>query len=104
MTGLPADAWVPVSLRWRHVVAGDVFVAPDGELWLVHAAQALPDGTFRVVADRGADEYGRPVDPDDVISVLVPVSLRDAVELTREQLGARLVERRTDPLPSDART
>lgn len=89
---LPADAFVPVPLRWRHVLAGDVMVAPGGALWLI--AVRGRDGLTTAMRT-GADQHSAPVDPDEVVQVLVPVAERDAVELTREQLGARLVERRT---------
>lgn len=90
------DAWIPVPLRWRHAIETDVFVAPDGELWQIIRSETH-GAWFSVTATRGPDQFSRDVDPDDVIPVLVPVSERDAVELTRDQLGARLVERRTAP-------
>lgn len=95
------DAWVPVSLRWRHVLPGDVFVARNGELWQVEETGPSPRTSYDVIAVRGAQVHKADVDPDDVISVLVPVTERDAMELSREQLGARLVERRTTSLPRE---
>lgn len=91
-------SWVPVPLRWRHVETADVIVAPDGELWQVTDTwfgRACKTAT----AARGRATFSRDVDPDDVIPVLIPVTERDAVELTIEQLGARLVERRTTAPP-----
>lgn len=88
---LPADAWVPVPLRWRHVIASDVVLDCDGALWAITDVDHL--GTR--IAVNGLHEYRSRPDPDEVVPVLVPVTERDAVELTREQLGARLVERRT---------
>lgn len=89
---LPADVWVPVPLRARHVIAGDVIVGKDGSLWPITESRAT-GGTWSInVANFGLDYP----DPDDVIPVLVPVIERDAVELTREQLGARLIERRME--------
>lgn len=85
----PADCWVPVPLRWRHVIPGDVIVGRDGRPWMVTST-----GTAVTAVD-GPTAATQPVDPDDPIPVLVPVTDRDAVELTRDQLGARLVERRT---------
>lgn len=97
---MPPDAWVPVPLRWRHVLPGDVFVGRDESLWLVSDNESARGG-LRVRARQGGDSYfSRDVDPDDVIPVLVPTPERDAVELTREQLGARLVERRTIAPPT----
>lgn len=90
------DTYVPVPIRWRHVQVGDVFVGRDKQLWYVtdirENAGALTVQALLQFWSRTGD-----VDPDDVISVLVPVPERDAVELTREHLGARLVERRTAP-------
>lgn len=91
-----ATAWVPVPLRWRHVHAGDVFVGGDQRLWIVHAVGAPPGrGRLLVAADCGADEYSGEVDPDDRVNVLIPATEAEAVELSIEQLGARLLERRT---------
>lgn len=87
---LDADIFVPVPLRWRHVVAGDVFLGADGLLW---AVENMHQGA--VCVRNGRTQHADIVDPDDVIPVLVPAVERDAVELTREQLGARLIERRT---------
>lgn len=88
---LPPDAFVPVPLRWRHVIASDVVLGRDGALWAITDVDHL--GTW--VAVNGLREYQSQPDPDEVVNVLVPVTERDAVELTREQLGARLIERRT---------
>jgi hypothetical protein len=87
-----ARVWVPVPLRWRHVRTGDVFVSPGGDLWHVRSTNSL--GRAVVSADCGDQNYASPVDPDDVINVLVPTTEADAVGLTIEQLGARLLERR----------
>lgn len=89
------DAWVPVPLRWKHVLAGDVFVARDGELWQVEETGPSPRTSYDVIAVRGAQVHKADVDPDAVVQVLVPVTERDALRLTRDELGARLVERRT---------
>lgn len=92
---LPADVFVPVPLRWRHVVSGDVIVDRSGELWIV-GDNELPRGGVQVRARQGGEKYfARDVDPDDVVKVLVPVTERDALRLTRDQLGAQVVERRT---------
>lgn len=86
-----ATSWVPVPIRWRHVIAGDIVIGEDGAPWAITDVDHL--GTW--VAQNGPREYQSRPDPDDTIPVLVPVAERDAVELTRDQLGARLVERRT---------
>lgn len=92
---LEPDVWIPVPLRWRHVAAGDTFVAGDGQLW--HVAQREPSqGQIAVQVVQRAQTSNAYVDPDDVVNVLIPVVEVDAVELSREELGARLVARRTD--------
>lgn len=103
MTTLPADCFVPVPIRWRHVLAGDVFVDRNGQLWHVVAANPHRTGLITVAAERGDESLTQQLDPDDVIHVLIPVPERDAVELTRERLGARLVERRATAPPENAR-
>lgn len=87
----PADAWVPVSVRWRHVVSGDVVLDPDGRTWML-TDRPMTGG---MTVTRGAHSYTATPDPDDVVDVLIPVVERDAVELARAELGARLIERRT---------
>lgn len=94
-TELPPDAWVPVPLRFRHLVEGDVFLGSDGALW--HVGQVHHGAQTRVAVQCGDAKRVGDLDPDETVEVLVPVSEREAVELTREQLGARLVERRNDP-------
>jgi len=93
MSELPADAWVPVPLRWRHVAPGDVFVGRDGRLWHVRAMNVLGRGI--VSTDHGGENFAAPVDPDEIVQVLIPVTERDAVELCRDELGARLADRRS---------
>lgn len=97
---LPPDVWVPVPIRWRHVQVGDVFVDSNGQLWHVMNTEPGRAG-IKVKAllqfwTRTAD-----VDPDEIIYVLIPVPERDAVELTRDALGARLIERRTASAPRE---
>lgn len=92
---LPADAFVPVPIRWRHVAAGDVFVGRDGRLWHVTNAAPSPRAGTSVVAVHADDVVGADVDPDEVVHVLVPVTERDAVELCIDELGARLMAGRT---------
>lgn len=88
---LPADAWGPVPMRWRHVQPGDVVLDPDGRPWMV---TALADGVHTL--DRGRDRFPRQCAPDDVVRVLVPLAERTAVgELHAAGLGPTVVERRT---------
>jgi hypothetical protein len=56
---------------------------------------------LRVEAHQGHTHHSVLVDLDDVIDVLIPVPEREAVELAREVLGARLVERRTSSPKDD---
>lgn len=93
---LPVEVWVPVPLRWRHVIAGDVFGGADSRLWHVTKIGPTTTGGIGVVVVQADTVFGDEVDPDDVINVLVPMTERDAVELSMDELGARLVERRTD--------
>lgn len=92
---IPADCWTPVPLRFRHVIEGDVFVGRDGALWHVERISSSYGPGVEVTVRCCAATHHADVDPDEVVHVLVPVTERDAVELTREQLGARLVQRRT---------
>jgi hypothetical protein len=99
VTGI-ADAWVPVPLRWRHVQVGDVFFsAKTGDLWLVTAAENRADRPARrVTVAHGGATHTAEVELDDIAQVLVPVIERDALRLSRDELGARLIDRRTRPL------
>lgn len=99
-TELPDDVWTPVPLRWRHAQVGDVFVGQGARLWQV--AEIRPElANLRVEAHQGHTHHSVLVDLDDVIDVLIPVPEREAVELAREVLGARLVERRTSSPKDD---
>lgn len=90
----PATCHVPVPLPWRHVRPGDVFRSPRGDLWHVAEAQTS-GGHVAVRADRAGDTFRRTVDPDDVVHVLHQVDEVDAMTLLADQLGARLIDRRT---------
>lgn len=89
-----AQSWVPVPLRARHIVVGDVIAGRDGRPWMVTAADPAR-GSILTTAQAGTDTIEVASDPDHTISVLVPVPERDALELTAELLGARVLERRT---------
>jgi hypothetical protein len=92
------DVLVPVPLRWRHVIAGDVFIGRDDQEWIVTKNGYHWEWTgwdLFVEREGRVVRAGRRIDPDDVVEVFVPAVERDAVELIREQLGARLIERRT---------
>lgn len=66
----------------------------DAGMWLVVSVTPASAG-IRAEVHCGHFPYEGDVDPDAVVEVLVPVTEREALELTREQLGARVVERRT---------
>jgi len=72
-----------------------MFVAHDGALWMVLALDT-EHGSLVVSAVRADERHASSVDPDEAVTVLIPVTEAEAVELTREVLGARLVERRTE--------
>jgi len=79
---------------------GDVFLsAKTGDLWMVAGLVDRTDRPARdVTVQRGGHSYTGEQDLDDLLQVLVPVVERDALRLTRDELGARLVDRRTRPL------
>lgn len=90
-----SEVWVPVPLRARHVITGDVFVGGDSNLWHVKDVRRH-DTYLTFYTESGQSYYPADIDPDDTVNVLVPASERDAVELTIDELGARLVERRNE--------
>lgn len=91
-----SEVWVPVPLRWRHIIPGDVFLGgADGDMpWMI--VRIEKDWGGKVTCQSGPDVFSSEVDPDDTVNVLVPASERDAVELTIEELGARLILRRNE--------
>jgi hypothetical protein len=94
MSGLPA--WVPVELPWKHVRPGDAFVGREQKLW--HVARCAPSqGQIAIQVVQVDEPINTYADPDETVQVLVPVSERDCAELLvgREQIAARLIERRT---------
>jgi uncharacterized coiled-coil protein SlyX len=92
---VPSDAFLPVPIRWRHVLPGDVLAVKRGdevEPWLVRVSRAGdPTGWTVEVARTGAD-VPRNVDPDDEVPVLVAAAVADAFVVLREQ-GAEMVGR-----------
>lgn len=108
----PRECFVPAEVPWRRVRARDVVCDyPDHEgdehehvepdLWAVERSGWLAGyddrerawGLTIVSTTRHRVE----ADPDDRITVLVRCDLFDAVALTGEQLGARLIATRTSP-------
>jgi hypothetical protein len=91
----PATCWVPVPVRWRYVQPGDVTVGLGGSLVpIVDTALNLGGVDVDYVAD-GFTRMATGLDPDEMVSVLVPIPERDAGALTVEQLGAVVIGRRT---------
>lgn len=92
----PATCWVPVPVRWRYVQPGDVFSGAAGLFWV----ESISTGAGMVCAyvigsNTGPKAKGYMLDPDELVSILVPVPERDAQRLTVEQLGAVVTGRRT---------
>jgi hypothetical protein len=89
--------WVPVPLRWRNVVAGDVIVGQKGKAW--HVERPLPDLLMRHGADwwPRTDEDRRLLpDPDSRVPVLTAVPMVNAVELLHSELNAQLLAARSE--------
>lgn len=86
-----ADCWIPVPLRWRHVQPGDVIVGKDGRLHYVTESRRA-GGTWSC----NVHGYGLvyPM-PDEVATVLMLATERDALTTVRDILGGQLTERRT---------
>ena len=92
-----ADCYVPVPLRWRHVQPGDVIVGKDGLYVVAELAPAVGAATtvaVRLVRTRKI-EWSGSVDPDEVATVLMLATERDALTTVRDILGGQLTERRT---------
>jgi hypothetical protein len=95
----PATCWVPVPVRWRYVQPGDVIAGKGspgkGSLWMVSGAG--PDGErWRLDVSQSylgiTTTYG---DPDEMVSILVPVPERDARSLVLGDLATHVIGRRT---------
>lgn len=88
-------AEVPVPLRWRHVTAGDLIVGKEGAPLRVRQAPAPSNESTACVVTPDSEWSGH-VDPNRVAQVLVSAPVADALHLLRNQLGARVIERRSD--------
>lgn len=87
------ENWTPVPLRWRHVKAGDVFVA-DGRTWMVIAVSERPELGWLTSVASGADQFEAvEVDPDEVVSVLCPAPEANALARVRDELGGSVIDR-----------
>jgi hypothetical protein len=88
-----ADVWVPIPQHWTTVEPGAWFLDPHGGRWTLDGVSQATGGVF-VRARQGAQVYaGHPASP--IAQVLVPVPERDALTLSRDVLGSRIMERRT---------
>lgn len=88
--------WVPVPLRWRHVVTGDVLQGKEAAGLYVERAMRDERGRVVVQVYSAAGVWRGDVDPDETVQVLTPVPMAQAVAITREQIGMQLIARRTD--------
>jgi hypothetical protein len=88
----PATCWVPVPVRWRYVQPGDV-IAGKGGLFMVDQSEALLGSGEWVLGTVNAPSQAG--DPDEMVSVLVPVPERDARSLVLEDLATHVIGRRT---------
>lgn len=89
------DAWGPMPLRWRHARVGDVIVTGAGQtraLWVLTQVETF-GRTTRTAAVSGTRRHQAEVDPDAVITVLVPLVEREAIRAAREVLGAAVAGR-----------
>lgn len=91
----PATCLVAVPVGWRHARPGDTFRAPNGDLWHVEDVRPGRGGQLTVTARRGAAPYTVDVDPDERVHLLHEVAEADAITYAVQELGARLIERRT---------
>lgn len=92
---LPDDTWGPLPLRWRHARPGDVVITGAGEnrtLWVLTQAETF-GRTTRTAAISGRGRHQAEVDPDAVVTVLVPLPEREALRTVREGLGAAVADR-----------
>jgi hypothetical protein len=99
---VPHDLFAPLPVPWRTVRAEDVVMGDDGELYSVERSGWIgasgPDGrptTWGLTLVCGAWRDTIPGGPDDLAHVLTRVGTVDAVTVTREALGARLLATRS---------
>ncbi len=97
MSGLPDDAWSPVSLAWSLVRAGDVILAGPTRLpWII--VSVGPAG--EVVAVRGVAPHRATPDPTATVEVLCPG--RRAGRTGRASGGTRGADRGTETVTAPA--
>lgn len=96
MTTVPiAHCWAPVQRRWRYIVAGDVIVASEddgpGTLMSIIDVRYRQAGILvdYLLASQIQQEPG--VDPDELVTVLVPAVERDGMALLADTMGARVI-------------
>lgn len=94
----PSTVWAPHTVRWRHARPGDAFTGHGGQLWHIADIGGSPDA-IAVRAMQGARQVPVTVDPDEPVTLLLPVDERDAIALTADLLGARIIDRREQAVP-----
>jgi hypothetical protein len=78
-----------VERPWRAVPAGSSMVAPNGSLWHVWSVVRQWDGRYTITVLCGGQQSTRPnVDPDEHVTVLVPMPEHVAVSTLREAFGS----------------
>lgn len=91
---MSSDHWAPTVLDWCAVVAGDLILSSDDRpLYVETVTIDTATGAGQVRLAGHPTPY--PVRADATVRVLVPVAERDALALTLDQLGGRIIERRT---------
>lgn len=92
----PATCWVPVPVRWRYVQPGDVFAGAAGLFWVESASYGAGTVCAYVIgSNTGPKAKAYILDPDELVSILVPVPERDARSLVLEDLATHVIGRRT---------
>lgn len=91
----PATCWVPVPVRWRYVQPGDVFAGGAGLFWVEEISYGAGVIARVIGPNTGAQAHSYILDPDELVSILVPVPERDARSLVLEDLATHVIGRRT---------
>lgn len=90
-----ARCWAPVQRRWRYIVAGDVIVVPEddgpGSLMTVVDVRFRQAGILVDYLTYGQVQQEPDVDPDELVTVLVPAVERDGMALLTDTMGARVI-------------
>lgn len=85
-----AHCWAPVQRRWRYIVAGDVTLAEDNFLIpIIDVVFKAAGVDVEYLLDRGF--HHTLMDPDELVTVLVPAVERDGMALLTVTMGARVI-------------